>query len=132
MPEIEDQSDTSEQDDLDLGVNLNEALAQSRSLAMKVVEAGEQTRECLRRHAIMIMQLNYVREAENAPPEAISRRATAMRDNEKLLESLIGKECEAWIEYYGETGLPGDETLDASPTPASQWVKAPRVSVDGQ
>lgn len=127
MPEIEDQPITSEEDDLDLGVNLNEALNTSAALAKRVVDAGEQTREALRKHSIYIMQLNYVRELEDAPPEAISRRATQMRDSEKLIEALIGKECEAWIDYYQECGIPPSEMPDAAPTPASQWVKGPRI-----
>src|SRR5688572_3455656 len=53
-----------------------------------VGEARSLTSEALRRHAILMILMNEVRADKTAAPELISERAQAMRNSEKLVETL--------------------------------------------
>lgn len=112
----------------ELGFDMLDLKEEADTLAGAVVNARERTAEALRNHAVLMMRLNAVRVVRDAPPEEISDRATAMRQNEKLLETLIGEECEAWMNYYEAHGIPAEEAPNQTPTSAARWVKSPRLN----
>ncbi len=98
-----------------------------RHMVQTIVDAREQTAEGLRQHSINIMLLNVARSSKETPGSTIALRAANMRDHEKVVEAYMGKECEAWMNYYQEFGVPGEMITGGEATTARDWVKPVRL-----
>ena len=98
--------------------DVKEALARHQQA---LTLANSLTSEALKNVASSLYKRNIavVTEAGDA---AVFKAASAHREQEEVAEKVIGKEVEAWMEFFAEFGLPPEDSVPPSAsTLPSDW-----------